>query len=164
MSNSEGTTADPPPSKMSAFHTECDSQLVCRMAFWIPLLLLIAIRNLHPFEGHVKHFFQELQFRHSKRGGGAVYCPGLLAEKLEAPFKEGTTAGGGSFRFLWSKGDGRNGDGFEKGFGKKKLPWLPNEVAALRHPDALRKPNGLFSQGARILSLRNFLIHRHILW
>jgi hypothetical protein len=32
-----------------------------------------------------------------------------------------------------------------------------------RHPNELCKPNGMFSQGARILSLRNFLIHRHIL-
>jgi hypothetical protein len=32
-----------------------------------------------------------------------------------------------------------------------------------RHPDELRKLRRLFSQGDRTLSLRNFLIHRHIL-
>jgi hypothetical protein len=44
---------------MSPFYTECDSQLVRQMAFWITRLLLITIWNLHPFKERVKHFFQE---------------------------------------------------------------------------------------------------------
>ena len=56
-------------------------------------------------------------------------------------------------------------DGFEERFRKKKLPWLPNEAEAYleRHPNELRKLSDLFFQGARVLSLRYFLIHRHIL-
>ena len=45
--------------EMSPFYTECDSKLVCQMAFWIPSLLSITIWNLHIFGEVVKHFFQE---------------------------------------------------------------------------------------------------------
>jgi hypothetical protein len=57
------------------------------------------------------------------------------------------------------------GTDLKKGSERKKLPWLPNGTGAFlgRYADELHQPSSLFSQGARILSLRNFLIHRHIL-